>query len=64
MDTIFIANLGLVIIPERNTAEDILNIVEAMKGDMDALRNFLPIKTIADMEEDKNKDKNKGKEKN
>ena len=59
MNTIFIDNIGLVIIPERNTAEDILNIVEEMKGDMDALRDFLPIyKTIAEMEEEKNKDKN------
>jgi hypothetical protein len=54
MNTIFIDDIGLVIIPERNTKEDILNIVEAMKEDMDALRDFLPIyKTIAEIDEEK-----------
>ncbi len=46
--TVFIKNVGTVIIPPRNTEQDILNIAEAMKDDLETLRELLCVVKVCD----------------
>ena len=46
--TVFIENVGTVIIPPRNTEQDILDIAEAMKDDLETLRELLCVVKVCD----------------
>ena len=46
--TVFIENVGTVIIPPRNTEQDILNIADAFKDDLETLRELLCVVKVCD----------------
>ena len=46
--TVFIENVGTVIIPPRNTEQDILNIADAFKDDLVTLRELLCVVKVCD----------------
>ena len=46
--TVYIKNVGTVIIPARNTEKDILEIAEALKDDLDTLRELLCVVKLCD----------------
>ena len=41
--TVYIENIGQVVIPPRNTKEDIINIVDKLKSDPEFIKDFLEI---------------------
>ena len=46
MNTVTIKGVGVVHIPERNTKEEIIHIVNALKDDVETLNEMLEIKPI------------------
>ena len=46
MNTVTIKNVGIITIPERNTEEEIIHIVNQLKDDVETLNEMLEIKPI------------------
>ena len=46
MNTVTVKSVGIVIIPERNTEEEIIHIVNQLKDDVETLNEMLEIKPI------------------
>ena len=54
--TIFIENVGTIIIPKRNTEQEILDVVEEFRDDLDTLKELFSVVKVCD-EDIKDKDK-------
>ena len=54
--TIFIENVGTIIIPKRNTEQEILDVVEELGDDLDTLKELFSVVKVCD-EDIKDKDK-------
>ena len=46
--TIFIENVGTIIIPKRNTEQEILDVVEELGNDLDALKELFSVVKVCD----------------
>ena len=57
--TIFIENVGTIIIPKRNTEQDILDVVKELGDDLDTLKELFSVVKVCD---ENIKDKSNGKE--
>ena len=57
--TIFIENVGTIIIPKRNTEQEILDVVEELGDDLDTLKELFSVVKVCD---ENIKDKSNGKE--
>ena len=56
--TIFIENVGTIIIPKRNTEQEILDVVEELGDDLDTLKELFSVVKVSD---ENIKDKTKAK---
>ena len=57
--TIFIENVGTIIIPKRNTEQEILDVVEELGDDLDTLKELFSVVKVCD---ENIKDKSNAKE--
>ena len=46
--TIFIENVGTIIIPKRNTEQEILDVVEEFRDDLDTLKELFSVVKVCD----------------
>lgn len=46
--TVYIKNIGTVIVPKRNTEKDILEIAEALKDDLETLKELFCVVKLCD----------------
>ena len=54
--TVYIENVGTIIVPKRNTEQEILDIAEELKDDLDTLKELFSVVKVCD-EDIKDKDK-------